>query len=166
MLRLEKAKTQAQYDELLALIAHQSRTCLLPLLDWVEMVHADFGAYFRQTGSVYRVCRNGSLVGLIWVEMPGKTLFVHGIIVHPECQGQGIGKWALERIEQKFRRRVDRIGLEVHACNPRAKALYERLGYVAVAYNPLNGFYRMEKDLRVRNSVAQPQRLGAGISLR
>jgi ribosomal protein S18 acetylase RimI-like enzyme len=132
MLTLERAKTPAQYGELLELISQQHGTCLRPLFDWLALVYDDFGAYFCQTGSAYRICRDGRLVGMAWVEWRGMLLFIHGLVVRPECQGQGIGKWALEALEKRFRRHVREIGLWVHVSNPRARALYERQGFRTV----------------------------------
>jgi ribosomal protein S18 acetylase RimI-like enzyme len=157
MLTLERAKTPAQFDELLELISQQNSTCMRPLFDWLALVYEDFGAYFRKTGSAYRVCRDGRLAGLAWVEWRGRLLFIHGLIVKPEFQGQGIGKWALEQLEKRFRRRAGGIGLWVHASNPRARSLYERQGFQTVAYLPESGFYQMEKPLR---AIIPPGRAG------
>jgi ribosomal protein S18 acetylase RimI-like enzyme len=157
MLTLERAKTPAQYGELLELISQQHGTCMRPLFDWLALVYDDFGAYFRQTGSAYRVCRDGFLVGMAWVEWSDKLLFIHGLIVKPECQGQGIGNWALEALEKRFRRHVRGIGLWVHSSNPRARALYERQGFRTAGYLAESGFYQMVKPIR---PITHPGRAG------
>jgi ribosomal protein S18 acetylase RimI-like enzyme len=157
MLTLERAKTPAQYAELLELISLQQGACMRPLFDWVALVYEDFGAYFCKTGSAYRVCQDGRLAGMAWVERRDNLLFIHGLLVKPECQGQGIGKWMLERLEKRFRRQVRGIGLWVHISNPRARSLYERQGFRTVGYLAESGFFQMEKPIRPVNS---PDRAG------
>lgn len=50
--------------------------------------------------------------------------------VEPDCRGQGIGSALLRCAEQRcLERGVARLGMGVAEDNPRALALYERLGY-------------------------------------
>ena len=52
------------------------------------------------------------------------------LFVIPDCRSIGIGTRLLECAEQAVRERgYARIGLEVSVDNPRAKSLYQRLGY-------------------------------------
>jgi ribosomal protein S18 acetylase RimI-like enzyme len=52
--------------------------------------------------------------------------------VHPALRSCGIGTVLIQAAEQRIRARgLRRAGLKVEECNPRARALYERLGYVA-----------------------------------
>lgn len=54
------------------------------------------------------------------------------LAVHPDLQGLGIGSALIEEAERCIRLRGLRTaGLSVEVDNPRAQALYERLGYVA-----------------------------------
>lgn len=60
------------------------------------------------------------------------TAYVHALSVDPEAQGQGIGTRLLRHAEQVARAEgLVRIALGVEDANPRARALYERLGYAA-----------------------------------
>ena len=57
--------------------------------------------------------------------------------VHPALQSCGIGTILVQAAEQRIRGRgLDRAQLAVEEDNPRARALYERLGYVAYGRQP------------------------------
>lgn len=75
-----------------------------------------------------------ALVGLLLSRSPAHDAFLlDGIAVHPDARGQGVGKalfnalFTLARSQGKAY-----IVLDVVNTNPRARALYERLGFVAV----------------------------------
>lgn len=54
------------------------------------------------------------------------------LAVHPALQSCGIGTLLIEAAEERIRRRgLQRAEIAVELSNPRARALYERLGYVA-----------------------------------
>ncbi|GGS74779.1 N-acetyltransferase GCN5 [Streptomyces tanashiensis] len=59
------------------------------------------------------------------------------LAVHPALQSCGIGTFLVEAAEARIRGRgVRRAELAVEESNPRARALYERLGYVAYDRRP------------------------------
>ncbi|MCY3944840.1 MAG: GNAT family N-acetyltransferase [Anaerolineaceae bacterium] len=61
------------------------------------------------------------------------TLLMDGIAVAPECRGQGIGTQLLQAVCEHAREGGYRdLRLDVLDNNPRARALYERTGFVAV----------------------------------
>ncbi|MCY3906251.1 MAG: GNAT family N-acetyltransferase [Anaerolineaceae bacterium] len=61
------------------------------------------------------------------------TLLMDGIAVAPECRGQGIGTQLLPVVCEHAREGSYReVRLDVLDNNPRARALYERSGFVAV----------------------------------
>ena len=63
---------------------------------------------------------------------PG-SLLMDGIAVAPECRGQGIGTQLLQAVCEHARDSGYRdVRLDVLDNNPRARALYERTGFVAV----------------------------------
>ena len=72
--------------------------------------------------------------------------YVDGVAVASEMRSTGIGSHLFELLEQTvLEKRIKTISLEVIDTNPRAKALYERLGFVAVKTQtlwPLNLFVR------------------------
>jgi ribosomal protein S18 acetylase RimI-like enzyme len=64
------------------------------------------------------------------VEAGGHDAFVDELYVEESFRGRGIGTQALAMAEEECRRRgVRRLNLEVERHNPRAKALYERVGF-------------------------------------
>lgn len=59
------------------------------------------------------------------------------LAVHPALQSCGIGTFLMEAAEQRIRNRgLRQAELGVEENNPRARALYERLGYVAFDRQP------------------------------
>jgi ribosomal protein S18 acetylase RimI-like enzyme len=59
------------------------------------------------------------------------------LAVHGALQSCGIGAILIDAAEQRIRGRgLRRAELGVEECNPRARALYERLGYVAYGSSP------------------------------
>ncbi|MET9611166.1 N-acetyltransferase [Streptomyces sp. NPDC006512] len=59
------------------------------------------------------------------------------LAVHPALQSCGIGTFLVEAAELRIRNRgLRRAELSVEESNPRARALYERLGYVAYDRQP------------------------------
>jgi ribosomal protein S18 acetylase RimI-like enzyme len=69
--------------------------------------------------------------GVDYVPHPGAGSLWQ-LSVHPALQSCGIGTLLIQAAEQRIRARgLDRAELGVELSNPRARALYERLGYVA-----------------------------------
>ncbi|WP_328335122.1 GNAT family N-acetyltransferase [Kribbella sp. NBC_00382] len=69
--------------------------------------------------------------GVDYVPHPGAGSLWQ-LAVHPALQSCGIGTLLVAAAEQRIRDRgLDRAELSVEVTNPRARALYERLGYVA-----------------------------------
>lgn len=143
----ECAKTEQQFEEVLALIYHQHEDYLEPKLDLVQLTADQFGRYLRTTGVVYRILIDRQLAGMCWVEEKGEKLHLHGLVVDPHLQGQGIGTQALKTIENIYRSRLRWVELWVHGSNRRARALYERCGFQTVEFVHDTGFFVMQKAL-------------------
>lgn len=77
-----------------------------------------------------------ALGGIDYVKIPGAgTLWQ--LVVHGPLQSCGIGTILIQAAEQRIRARGLRWAeLGVEECNPRARALYERLGYLAYGREP------------------------------
>jgi ribosomal protein S18 acetylase RimI-like enzyme len=77
-----------------------------------------------------------ALGGIDYTKTPGAgTLWQ--LVVHGALQSCGIGTILIEAAEQRIRARgLRRAELAVEESNPRARALYQRLGYVAYGRAP------------------------------
>lgn len=146
-LSFETADTDAHFKALLEMIYQQKTAYLQPVLDLIELTWDQFGAYFRATGTAYRILMDVQLVGLCWVEHKGNVLTLLGLIIQPKYQGLGLGTQALAWLEQAYAGKIHAIELQVHLSNPRAHALYRRLGYRNVDYSEDSGFYSMRKEI-------------------
>ena len=73
-------------------------------------------------------------------------LYIDGIAVQPEMRGKGIGTQLFNLLESTaLENRIKTISLDVVDTNPKAKSLYERLGFVVIReqeIRPLNLFIR------------------------
>lgn len=77
-----------------------------------------------------------ALGGIDYVPSPGAG-FLWQLAVQPALQSCGIGTVLVRAAEQRIRARgLRRAELAVEERNPRARALYERLGYVAYDSRP------------------------------
>ena len=90
----------------------------------------------------YKRCRvsvieeDAAAVGALWVEERPGSLFIADLQVVPACQGRGIGTFVIRRtIDEAERRRLN-VELAVLERNPRARLLYERLGFIAERIEP------------------------------
>jgi ribosomal protein S18 acetylase RimI-like enzyme len=83
-------------------------------------------------------------------------VFVAQLEVDPTMQGQGIGTELLRRVIRDAERRMVPVVLEVLQANPRARELYERLGFVVTDEYPPR--FRMVREL----STASPRTLAVG----
>jgi ribosomal protein S18 acetylase RimI-like enzyme len=74
--------------------------------------------------------------GIDYSQNPGAGRLQH-LEVHAALQSCGIGTLLIRAAEQRIRARgLRRAELKVEECNPQARALYERLGYVAYGREP------------------------------
>lgn len=99
----------------------------------------------------------GRWAGMVTVLVEGERAHVVGVYLRPEHRGTGLAAQLMRAAEQWAeglrRTSVQRIVLNVHEHNPRAEALYRRLGYVrtgewaADPKNPQLKQYEMERVL-------------------
>lgn len=89
----------------------------------MRAVYGLWGAYWR-----------GLVLMMLSNSVDNERFLVDGIAVQDFAQGQGIGTRLLENLYQEGRMRgYGEIRLEVVDRNPRARALYERLGFCLIA---------------------------------
>jgi ribosomal protein S18 acetylase RimI-like enzyme len=137
-----------QIDEFLELLRLDAENYLIPTMEVMGWSWAEFVQRVRGVGRVFCVYRGEHKVGCYWIEERERTLHLHGIVVGRAFQGQGIGSRIIRRLAEEYRGRMDAIELGVHQSNQRARALYERLGFVTVRNLPEVGFYIMQLPLK------------------
>jgi len=95
---------------------------------------ADLRAVYGLTGSLWR----GALLEMLSREVDSERFLVDGICVAAEARGHGIGSALIEAICAEARARgYAEVRLDVIDINPRARALYERHGFVATRTAPM-----------------------------
>ncbi|EYD72039.1 GNAT family N-acetyltransferase [Limimaricola hongkongensis] len=108
-------------------------------------------------GGVGATWRAG-LLALLETDVDNRRFLIDGIFVAPEARGRGVGSRLIEALAQEARMRGHaEIRLEVIDENPRARALYERRGFVAAEHHPL-GPLRMIFGFRAATTMIR--RLG------
>ena len=95
-------------------------------------------------GSTRIAQENGRDVGfLMLVEGPG-VVQIHTLCILPEWQGRGIGSALTRNVIAAGQARGDAVTLQVLKANPRARALYERLGFRITAETQQHQHMRIE----------------------
>jgi ribosomal protein S18 acetylase RimI-like enzyme len=140
--------TDAQRDAFLSLLREEMAAYLDPTLRAMGTTWEEFGGMFRSIGLVRTIFRRKAQVGFVWIEHRGRELHIHGLALEPGFRGQGIGTQALRDLEEEFRDNVDIMELGVHESNPRARELYERLGFRVEKTLPDVGFTVLRKALQ------------------
>lgn len=74
----------------------------------------------------------GTAVGRLRVVRDGTRIELAGIQLRPEVQSRGIGSRVIEDLKSEAARSGLPLELSVEHDNPRARALYERLGFVQI----------------------------------
>lgn len=137
-----------QIDEFLELLRTDAENYLIPTMQVMGWSWAEFAQRVRGVGRVFCVYRGEQKVGCYWIEERDRILHLHGIVVARAFQGQGIGSQIIHQLADEYRGRMDAIELGVHQSNQRAKALYERLGFVTIRFLPDVGFFIMQLPLQ------------------
>lgn len=97
--------------------------------DWPQLraAYGRFGALWR-----------AATLRLLERDIENERFLMDGICVSPQARGQGIGTLLLHAIcDEAMARHYKSVRLDVVDSNPRAKALYERFGFVAVKTDQL-----------------------------
>jgi ribosomal protein S18 acetylase RimI-like enzyme len=90
-------------------------------------------------------------VGSLWLEQRPDSLHIHELQVTPSQQGMGIGTAVIEMVIEQGARLGLPIALSVVPANPRARDLYERLGFRVTRVEP--PFIRMRRDTHLAGAV-------------
>lgn len=92
--------------------------------DWADLraVYGWFGAGWR-----------ASMLSFLERDIENERFLLDGICVVPSARGQGVGTVLLQAIcDEAKARHYPGVRLDVISSNPRARALYERFGFVSV----------------------------------
>lgn len=104
-----------------------------------DLVRAQADARAREHAARFPQARDevvlldGEPVGRLLVDRTGTAWRVVDIALLPSAQGGGLGTALLTWVLAEAESEDAAVRLSVHRDNPRARALYERLGFVAVA---------------------------------
>jgi ribosomal protein S18 acetylase RimI-like enzyme len=108
-----------------------------------SFLEPSYGTMVRHYGHISGTFRTMLLMLLDHKAPPG-DLYLDGIAVEPSQQGQGIGTALITAFEQRARDNgFASVSLEVIDTNPRAKALYVRMGYHKFATHTMGPFSRL-----------------------
>jgi ribosomal protein S18 acetylase RimI-like enzyme len=89
----------------------------------------DLRAVYGWAGGLWRA----RVLGMLGDADEARQFLLDGLCVAPEARGQGVGRALIGAIcAEAARRGHDAVRLDVVDTNPRARALYERLGFRAV----------------------------------
>ena len=94
---------------------------------------------------------DGRDAGGLWLESSADLIYIADLQVLPELQGRGIGTSVLEGLIAQAAARGVPVELSVLQVNPRARSLYERLGFRVMDEG--NPFIRMRHDSRAIGAV-------------
>ena len=89
---------------------------------------------------------DGRAAGGLLVESRPDSLYIHELQIMPEHQGRGLGTAVIRHVMSDAAARGLAVGLSVVAANPRARRLYERLGFHVTGFEA--PFFRMRHDGR------------------
>lgn len=67
-------------------------------------------------------------------EADGIVVLIEEIYIKPECRGKGIAHQIFGFVENEYKNSAKRLRLECSKANPKAYALYSRLGYNVLDY--------------------------------
>ncbi len=88
---------------------------------------------------IYVALENNNCMGFIWVILNGifhSFPYIHIVAVKIEVRGQGIGEDLLRFVENEYFTNYSKLFLVVADFNPKAKRLYERIGYSEIGKIP------------------------------
>lgn len=118
------------------------------LRDQFELQHRHFTAHFPDADFLV-VERDGRAAGRLYVDWRTPEALIIDVGILPEHRGSGLGRALLQWAErQAAARGCERLGLSVLMTNPRARKLYERLGFV--------GGLTSGPHLRMAKTLARP----------
>ena len=94
------------------------------------MLEADEWQEELQKGKVFLIEKDNAVIGDLSYEQKGTDhVYISGLVVSPEFQGQGIAREVLTNLLRELKD-VQRVDMVTHPDNHRALNLYQSLGFV------------------------------------
>ncbi len=106
------------------------------------LVNLTFSNFIEQFG-FFKGLTKGLIAAIIFYRktQPKDELLMDGIAVHENFRGQGIGSQLFDQLFEWAKvNKYKAIHLDVIDENPKAKALYERLGFIKTSYEKIPRF--------------------------
>ncbi|WP_376876840.1 GNAT family N-acetyltransferase [Albirhodobacter sp. R86504] len=122
VLDVNHALSARRGDELIGVIGYRSVRggLVYGTPDDLRAVYGRYGAFWR-----------GLCFAWLARDIESRAFMVDGIVVRPDWRGRGVGAALVEAACIEARRRgYDFVRLDVVASNTRARALYERMGFI------------------------------------
>ncbi len=136
-----------QIDDFIKLLHREAAGYLDSTLAALQTTLDELARLARSVGEVQAVYLDDHLAGYLWTEERGRIVHIHGIVLEPQYQDQGIGSEVLQVLKAKYTGRMDAIELGVHDSNARARALCERSGFRLVERRDDVGFAILQQPL-------------------
>lgn len=118
-----------------AICAHDTNGVLLGVAGFKTVEGALVGGTFRDLAASYGwigASWRAVLLSLLERDTDNKRFLMDGIFVDANARGKGVGSALLKAVIAEAQRRgYAQVRLDVIDTNPRARALYERMGFVA-----------------------------------
>jgi N-acetylglutamate synthase-like GNAT family acetyltransferase len=110
-----------------------------------------------ETGAVW--VTGSPVIGLISLTRSNDVILIENVAVHPDQQGNGLGRRLMEFAEEQARQhRIGRLALYTNEVMTENQAIYARLGYRVTDRRVVDGYRRiyMEKILPAPPSPGRP----------
>jgi ribosomal protein S18 acetylase RimI-like enzyme len=120
-------------------VADEARACATIMATsepWITLERdfdASLAAVSDPNRETYVAVEDSEVVGFITLNMRGAFVgYIQSVGVRPERRGSGVGHRLIAFAEERILRETPNVFICVSSFNPRARALYERLGYETV----------------------------------
>jgi GNAT superfamily N-acetyltransferase len=111
---------------------------------WDEVFQHDFHDREYDPTTTEIITWQGTDVGWLEVERGSNSLFLSGIYILPEYQSRGVGSAMIGEIIREAKEMQLPLMLQVLKVNPRARALYEKLGFVVTGESETHNLMRLD----------------------
>jgi ribosomal protein S18 acetylase RimI-like enzyme len=106
---------------------------IVQVVDWTDQEQREERLAGLRSGSFEAIIDEaGERVGLVAVTDDGDELTIRHLELLPSVQGRGFGGAVIRTVIDRAATAGKTVSLRVLHVNPRARALYERLGFVVV----------------------------------